>query len=636
MLNTVETLPSDADDNVDSEINECLNPKSPKSFFLYAGAGSGKTFSLVKALNAFKNRYGAELSKRGSKIAVITYTNAACDEIIERIDDDPLFAISTIHSFCWSQISNFHEDIRIQLLEKLPVDIAELEVLEAKGRKGTKASITRLRSIENKKERLAWLAQPREFTYNPNGDNIGKAALSHSEVLQITADFIQSKPTMRHMLANRYPFILIDESQDTNKKLVEAFFFLANDQKKVFGLGLIGDMMQRIYGDGSASLGDNIPDSWAKPRKKLNRRCPRRIIALANNIRATTDKQMQSALEGVEDGTVRFFVAPANIPDKIAFESSVREKMAEVASDDAWLDIKQIKTLTLEHRMASIRMGFDKLFEPLYGNSKLSTGLLDGSLPALRLFSDRVLPLARLMLDDDDYGIMSHLRRQKSPLLLAKNLLDQTHSEDPLLPSRKALSALKELTLHGRDPSFLEILQCVSEYQIFEIPTSLQPFAEKIESIIDNDNSPIVSDDFTDKEENSIGLDAISEFLDTPYLQIHPYVEYMSDEGAFDTHQGVKGREFSRVMVVMDDSEAKGFLFSYEKLFAVKSLTSADKKKVEDGLEIGTDRTKRLLYVTATRAEKSLALVAYTSDPQTLAKNMLGLGWFKENEIIVS
>ena len=36
---------------------------------------------------------------------------------------------------------------------------------------------------------------------------------------------------------------------------------------------------------------------------------------------------------------------------------------------------------------------------------------------------------------------------------------------------------------------------------------------------------------------------------------------YFSGKARFDTHQGVKGREFDRVMVIMDDSEAKGFTF---------------------------------------------------------------------------
>ena len=38
------------DDAADKTIRSCLNLAQPKSFFLYAGAGSGKTWSLVDAV----------------------------------------------------------------------------------------------------------------------------------------------------------------------------------------------------------------------------------------------------------------------------------------------------------------------------------------------------------------------------------------------------------------------------------------------------------------------------------------------------------------------------------------------------------------------------------------------------------
>jgi len=79
---TVEVIAlgsSDTDDAVDAEIGACLDPKAPKSFFLYAGAGSGKTRSLKSALQSFRERYGAGFRRAGKKVAVITYTNAAAD-----------------------------------------------------------------------------------------------------------------------------------------------------------------------------------------------------------------------------------------------------------------------------------------------------------------------------------------------------------------------------------------------------------------------------------------------------------------------------------------------------------------------------------------------------------------------------
>jgi len=102
----------DLDLHVDAEIKACLDPKSPKSFFLFAGAGSGKTRSLVGALDHLRGLVGKSLRMRGQRVAVITYTKAARDEIVRRTQFDPVIAVSTIHSFAWTLIEGFNHDIR--------------------------------------------------------------------------------------------------------------------------------------------------------------------------------------------------------------------------------------------------------------------------------------------------------------------------------------------------------------------------------------------------------------------------------------------------------------------------------------------------------------------------------------------
>ena len=52
------------DDKVDEELLACLNLQNPKSFFLFAGAGSGKTRSLVNVLEQIKDKYGDELKRK--------------------------------------------------------------------------------------------------------------------------------------------------------------------------------------------------------------------------------------------------------------------------------------------------------------------------------------------------------------------------------------------------------------------------------------------------------------------------------------------------------------------------------------------------------------------------------------------
>ncbi len=110
-------------DELRATMSACLDLEKPKSFFLYAGAGTGKTRAVVEAMDIFRSRYGTQFRQSGQKVAVITYTNAACDEIRRRIDFDPIFAVSTIHSFAWEQIRTYHKDISAWLRARLAAEI---------------------------------------------------------------------------------------------------------------------------------------------------------------------------------------------------------------------------------------------------------------------------------------------------------------------------------------------------------------------------------------------------------------------------------------------------------------------------------------------------------------------------------
>ena len=104
----------------------CISLKNPRSFLLFAGAGSGKTASLVAALKYAQKTIGRTLSQENRYIGVITYTNAAATEIAQRSEEFPFFAVSTIHSFAWELITPFQYDIKQCLREKLQSEINSL------------------------------------------------------------------------------------------------------------------------------------------------------------------------------------------------------------------------------------------------------------------------------------------------------------------------------------------------------------------------------------------------------------------------------------------------------------------------------------------------------------------------------
>jgi len=45
------------------------------------------------------------------------------------------------------------------------------------------------------------------------------------------------------------------------------------------------------------------------------------------------------------------------------------------------------------------------------------------------------------------------------------------------------------------------------------------------------------------------------------------------------------------------------------------------------------DRTRRLFYVTCSRAEDGLALIAYSDNPEKVREHVLNRGWFEDSEI---
>ncbi|WP_229008785.1 hypothetical protein [Methylophilus sp. Leaf408] len=151
---------------------------------------------------------------------MITYTNAACDEIKKRLEFDPLVEVSTIHSFAWSLIGGFNSDIKSWLRINLANEINELQEAALKGRPGTKTAIERERSIASKQRRLVRIETTHKFIYSPTSDNRGRDSLNHAEVIAITANFLCNKPILQSILINRFPVLFIDESQDTNKSLI--------------------------------------------------------------------------------------------------------------------------------------------------------------------------------------------------------------------------------------------------------------------------------------------------------------------------------------------------------------------------------------------------------------------------------
>ena len=107
MKNTKDKLrPCKAEaDKVDEQIISAL--QNGISFRVEAGAGSGKTYSLNKAIEWIQANKWAEYRRKKQTVVCITYTNAAVDVIAERLSKDSFILPSTIHSFAWNAIKQY-------------------------------------------------------------------------------------------------------------------------------------------------------------------------------------------------------------------------------------------------------------------------------------------------------------------------------------------------------------------------------------------------------------------------------------------------------------------------------------------------------------------------------------------------
>lgn len=589
------------DDHVDDEIINCFNEENKKSFFMFAGAGSGKTRSLVKLLSYLKDNRKEVLNNFSQKIAVITYTNAACDEILDRVDYDDVFQVQTIHSFLWECIKSFQIDIKKWIKNEVENEINELQQKCSNARTADSAAKIQDK-LENKRERLKRIESIKKFSYNPNGENLEYDSLNHSEVIKMGCDFIKNKQNMQKILVAKYPIILIDESQDTKKELVDALLDVYNNNKGNIVIGMFGDQMQRIYTDGKENLENDIPEEWEKPTKVMNHRSAKRIVELANMIRKKSDTHQQRYRSDAQEGFIRLFIC-SNDVNKGEIEKQITLKMETITGDKEWNNNYQ--SLILEHHMAAERLKFDGFFNPIYDVEKFRTGILDGSLAEVSFFINIILPLLQSHKENNSFEEMKIIKKY-SKLINGENISEVMEN------IRNVTNELYKIFEECENPALMDILKAVNNNNLFELP-------ERLKSVLnDDDEADIIK---------------LKEAFNQPLSEIIAYKDYITGTTGFGTHQGIKGLEFPRVMVILDDKSSKGFLFSYEKLFGVKEKSTTDIKNERENKDTSITRTNRLFYVACTRAMNSLAVLVYTENKQGVKKYALDNNWFKEDEI---
>ncbi|PKV50847.1 DNA helicase-2/ATP-dependent DNA helicase PcrA [Aquimarina sp. MAR_2010_214] len=615
------------DTPADITLRNRLEENGTRHFIMIAGAGSGKTTSLIKALNYLKQSRGNQMHQSGQKVACITYTEVAVDEISGDVGHDPLFHVSTIHSFLWSIIKPFQSDlydwVRNRLLEK--INEAQAKIDKPRTRETTR--VKERENIARYQVQLEEIKSVEHFTYS-TGSDYAKGILGHSDILKLGPSLIREYPLMRTVVAQRFPVIFVDESQDTIADFVDSLKVLAANVSQEFCLGFFGDPLQKIYMTGIGDITSD--DNWEVIKKPENFRCPISVLNVINKIRFEADGLHQTRGRMVDvngelvsvQGTARLFILPA---DGLRAQrlQGVREWLSQENEDPLWLsdeDIGDVRMLVIVHRIAASRLGFPNLYSSLNDGApdNLSTGVIDGSAWIVRPFLRYILPLIHASRRKDEFQVIK-LLRQYCPRLDPERLIAQQDIATELALLETYITEMDEMLADGNNVNIGDMVTFLAANELAELD---ERFNAVIESYALGIPVP----------ENTIENSPLR-FMQCQAMELWGYQKYIEIQSPFSTQQGIKGAEFDRVLVVIDDEESTANSFSYGKYLGLTPLSDTDRENIDNGRDSVVDRTRRLFYVCCSRAVKDLAVVIFCDDVNSTYRIVSEKGYFELGDI---
>lgn len=620
-------------------------------FLLSGGAGSGKTYTLVEVLREILRENPTK------KVACITYTNAAVKEIERRVANANL-RVSTIHDFLWDCIGHFQSALKQALIKLINDEV-----------------ITRSVNME--------LPLQADFYENLEGFKgiqykeycrVGEGIISHDEVLVLAEYMFSAYPKLCEILKGTYPFIMVDEYQDTNplvvKLLLEDIF--AKDGHKCI-IGFFGDAMQSIYEDGVGNLDDfKAPEGTVyEVKKEQNRRNPRLVIELANKIRTDGLEQRPS-----EDVTAPNMVDGHVKSGIIKFIYSTREGVTleqvrdNLTVDYGWDfdDAERTKELNLTHNLIAEKAGFGELMIAHNGDGVLEyrsrlkkyieTNPVDTEGKTFGAVVDELIASVENASDKEKKKVLPTDSQQKfidvhpNALAFARELpyeefIKEHADKDQLVDDKKQSEDEESKTGSKRSElvkHLMNIERCIQLYQSKSIAEFIARTEYKVQRAQDKEELSEIMNTLSAPGDRTIGdiMDFAEEkgivrksdgliryeernkyvfhrVSQIKYEEFHNLYEYLEGRTPFSTQHKTKGTEFDDVFVILDNGRWNNY--NFEKLFTGGDAASA--KVVE--------RTKKIFYVCCTRAKSQLAVYYDRPSADVIAK---AKEWFGEENMI--
>jgi DNA helicase-2/ATP-dependent DNA helicase PcrA len=627
-------------------ILQCIDKK--QNFLLSGGAGSGKTYSLVQVIRQVIKENPA------SKVACMTYTNAAVKEIEERVDH-PNLNVSTIHDFLWDCIKHFQNELKAIIIE-----LANLP--EVKGIK-----------IESS------VPIPETYFRDKNADiqykeylKLSEGIISHDELLIVANSLFSRYTKLCDIIKDKFRYIFIDEYQDTDKLVIEIFLKFFSVGEKVCTLGFFGDAMQAIYDDGIGDLDEfkgEGPGKVKEIKKEQNRRNPFKVIALANKLRsdgltqtASTDSKAPNMQDGnVKQGQNLFLYSQGEDIDKVR---------AFLTKDMKWTfeNSKTTKELNLTHNLIAGKAGFRTLMD-IYDKDPI-IGLKRDILEKIKKNKEEGKQEIEIKDDDtfdqvvDRFQLKNRSRELKKDILLKDhaNVILYNQLKDKRFMEVKAIYLNKDSLIDDKkqdvsdeskkgskrdnlvkhlfkiernislysEAKFNEFLRATDYIHKLKTIKDKQELKDNIEKLIlvgDKTIEDIIAD--ADKmgicliDDKLTDFKAKNEYLYNrvkmvQYSEFQKLFKYLEGQTPFSTQHKTKGTEFDNVLVILDNGKWNDFNFEY--LFTNRT----DKESV-------LKRTQKIFYVCCTRAKERLAV--FYSDPSSDVIKQ-AKSWFGDDSVI--
>lgn len=605
-MNTVTAEP-------DEQILSCIN--SQTNFSVIAGAGSGKTGSLIKALNHISTLYGSSMFTGGQRVACITYTNAAVNVIKKRTNLNELFLVSTIHRFMWDQISGYQEDIKKSI--KNNIIPARIEKKQEKSVGNSKEAKKARAQIERLTIALTEIEQATSFQYSENGySNLAKGILDHDDIIDISSALITNNKSLQKIIGQRFPYIFIDEAQDTFPHIINAF----NSISENAGLpitGYFGDPIQQIYEKRAGNF--QGPPGSINIKKKINYRCSVEVIKLLNAMRP---QLTQDPGPNNDQGSVELILVKSEKGEGERNTYSSRQIQDNLANFDkalekiGWKDDTEIKQLFLTRQMIALRLGFaklNKLFTGPYSSQHSEDAFKEGTHYLIYPFINTIIPLMQHF-RDDNWTAISTLLRDHSPALDPTGKNKNKSLKDV---SRNIRESIKQLSSLWETCTTLEVLRFAKSNDLFH---STERLDEQL-------SRPPRADEYEDEiHYMDKGEWLCDDFFKLTCEELPSLYNFISKMTPYSTQHGVKGDEFSRVLVVFDDTEANWNQYSFSKLFTPQ--TSG--REPTDGQKT---KSYNLSYVCFSRAEKDLKVIFFTNCPESAKQEIIKSGIFDSAKI---